>query len=88
MSRFINIKTLAAALVLDAMGFVGTQDAAASDCHAPRCYYKTIVEYKAVRKACVDYVTRYDHCGKPYLDKVVTYKIIQVPVERVIKVCY
>ena len=82
-----TIKTVAvAAVVMGSMAFA--TGAQASDCHQPRCYWKTIVVYQSVQKPCVSYVTKYDHCGKPYSVRVVTYKTIQVPVEKQIKVCY
>ncbi len=67
---------------------VGTTTANASDCDPPQSqvYYKTIVVYETVQKACIHWITKYDHCDQPYRVKVVTYKSVQVPVEKRIRV--
>ena len=77
----------AAAVVAGAMG-VATPEIQASDCHQPQCVWKTVTVYESVTKPFVSYVTKYDHCGKPFQVKVVSYKTIQVPVQKLIKVCY
>jgi hypothetical protein len=76
-----------AAAVAFGLAFSSTT-ASASDCHRPDCYYKTVIVYETVRKPCVHWVIKYDHCGEPYRDRVVTYKLVQVPVEKRIKVCF
>ena len=60
----------------------------ASDCYTPKCYYKTVIAYETVQKPCIHWVVKYDHCGKAYREKVVTYKTVKVLFEKVVKVCY
>ncbi|MCA9056073.1 MAG: hypothetical protein KDA75_19710 [Planctomycetaceae bacterium] len=87
MRQLINLRSILAAAAL-AAGLAVTTSASAGGCHTPRCYYKTVITWKIVEEPCYDYVTRYDHCGKPYQDVVVTYKTVKVPVEKLVKVCY
>ena len=88
MRQFISLKSLVAGLTLT-LGLAMTSTATAGSCHhAPRCYYKTIITWKLIEEPCYDYVTQYDHCGKPYQVEVVTYKTVKVPVEKLVKVCY
>ncbi|MEZ6056948.1 MAG: hypothetical protein R3C01_09600 [Planctomycetaceae bacterium] len=91
MTRILNITStrnlFVAALVTGTMAFAsGT--ASASGCHAPRCYWKTVTVYVSVEKPCVHYITKYTSCGRPYQVQVVTYKTVQVPVQKQVKVCY
>ena len=44
--------------------------------------------WKVVQEPCIDYVVKYHPCGTPYRVKVVTYKTVRIPVERLVKVCY
>lgn len=86
MFSLINRKSLiAAALVLGVWG--GSSEIAAA-CDAPRCYWRTVTEYVAQEVPYVRYITRYDHCGKPYQVEIVGYRTVQVPVQRRVKVCY
>ncbi|MCA9030590.1 MAG: hypothetical protein KDA66_07270 [Planctomycetaceae bacterium] len=86
--KFSTIQNaLATALVLGTLAFA-SGNASASNCHSTRCYWKTVTVYETVLEPCVHYVTRHDHCGKPYQVKVVSYKSVQVPVQKRIKVCY
>lgn len=63
-----------------------------ADCHAdlyvPRCTYKTVIDYEFRTVEYVDYVTQYTSCGHPYQVQIVRTKVIKVPVERLVKVCY
>ncbi|MFV0446031.1 MAG: hypothetical protein ACK5Q5_20840 [Planctomycetaceae bacterium] len=87
MRQLIRLKSFAlAAAVL--IGLAVTSTASAGNCHAPRCYYKTVITWQVIEEPCYDYVTKYDHCGQPYRVKVVTYKTVKVPVEKLVKVCY
>jgi hypothetical protein len=86
MRRFLNLKTvLTAGVVGTAAWFGGTAEAGGY--HAP-CVYKTVVSWKVVQEPCIDYVVKYHPCGTPYRVKVVTYKTVRIPVERLVKVCY
>lgn len=87
MRPFITLKTLAIAATL-ATGLACTSTANAGHCHAPQCYYKTVITWQVIEEPCYDYVTKYDHCGRPYQVRVVTYKTVRIPVEKLVKVCY
>lgn len=56
--------------------------------HRPSYYFKDVVVYQPRQVPDVQWVTKYDHCGKPIQVKVVTYRTIQVPVHQRIKVAY
>jgi hypothetical protein len=86
MRQFINFRTLFVASAL-ATGLAFTS-AASAGCHAPQYYYKTIITWKVIQEPVYDYVTLYDHCGKPYTETVVTYRSVKVPVETVVKLAY
>ena len=87
MNRLFQIKSfgLAAALLV---GLTFSSTASAGDCYVPRCVYKPVTTWEIVQKPCVEYVTRYTHCGKPYQVEVVTYHAVKVPVTKLVKVCY
>ena len=87
MRQFINLQSLVAGLVVTA-SLALTSTASAGSCHAPRCHYKTVITWQYIEEPCYDYVTQYDHCGRPYQVEVVTYKTVKVPVEKLVKVCY
>lgn len=86
MFRRPNLKALLFAAVLGST-FLMVGNAEASSCHPP-CVYKTVVTWKTIQEPCVDYVVKYHPCGTPYRVKVVTYKTVRIPVERLVKVCY
>ncbi|MEO2018060.1 MAG: hypothetical protein ABGZ53_27220 [Fuerstiella sp.] len=88
MRSFFSIRVLAASVALAACLAAGAPTASAGSCHAPRCYYKTVTVYEYVRTPCIHYVTRYDHCGHPYRARLVTWKTVQVPVTKRVRVCY
>lgn len=50
--------------------------------------YKQVTSYQYQTKHQTVYVTRYDHCGKPYRVKTVRSYTIKVPVSRWVKVYY
>lgn len=80
-------KVFCGTLIAGAIGFVGTSTASAG--HYPsHCYYKTVVSYEYQTQPVVDWVTKYDHCGRPYEVKVVSYITVKVPVKKLVKVCY
>ena len=89
MFRFV--KSLVMGVVL-AAGLAGVAQAGHGyDCgyQAPQpCHYKTITTYEYIQKPIYSYVTKYDHCGHPYQVKVLSYQTVQVPVQKLIKVCY
>lgn len=87
MFRLLNARhTIAAALF--SASLIAGNTAPAGACETPRCVWKIITTYETVEQPVVNWVTRYDHCGKPYRVKVVSYETIQVPVEQRVKVCY
>jgi hypothetical protein len=87
MTRFLNLQNLAAAALITGSTFLGDLTGA-SACDTPRCYWKTVTVYVDVEQPVVNWVTRYDHCYRPYQVKVVTYETVTVPVEKRVKVCY
>lgn len=52
------------------------------------CQYKQVTSYQYQTKHQTAYVTRYDHCGKPYRVRTVRSYTVKVPVTRWVKVCY
>lgn len=97
MSRLFSIKTTLAAAVVTA-GLLSFGNASAeAGCrsggiryvsYTPACRYKTVIEYELQTVEYVDYITKYTSCGHPYTVQVVRTKVIEVPVERLVKVCY
>lgn len=85
-TNFVNVRNLLAAGAIALGMAIGTSSVNASDCHQPQYYYKTAVVYETVQKPCVSWVKKYDHCDRPYLVKVVTYKTVEVAVEKRIRV--
>lgn len=80
-------KVCCGTLVAGAIAFVGAPTASASHC-PPNCYYKTIITYEYETQPIVEWITKYDHCDRPYQVKVVNYVTVRVPVKRLVKVCY
>lgn len=62
--------------------------ATAGDCYVPRFTWKTIITYETVRRPVNVWVTRYDHCGRPYRTQVTTWETVRVPVEERVRVDY
>ena len=87
MLSFAKLRNVVVALTLAGGLLVGSL-AQASDCHVPRCYWKTVIVYASVTKPYTAHVVKYDHCGKPFLATVVRYKTVRVPAEKKVKVCY
>lgn len=97
MNRLFSVKTtLAAAIVTAGLLSFGNASAEAG-CrsrgigyvdYTPPCTYKTVIDYELQTVEYVDYVTRYTSCGHPYTVKVIRTKVIEVPVQRLVKVCY
>lgn len=56
--------------------------------YQPQYTWKTITLYKTIQKPYVDYVTKYDHCGKPYQVEIVRYETVQIPYTKRVKVYY
>ena len=69
---------------------VGTSEAYAGyyGYEPPVCHYKTVITYEYQTQPVVEWVTKYDHCGKPYEVKVVRYVSVKVPVKHIVKVCH
>jgi len=83
-----TIKSLALALTIGSVYLFAGNPTLASDCYEPKYVYQTIIVYETVKKPCIEYVVKYDHCDEPYLVRVVSYKLVKVPVEKTIKVYY
>lgn len=103
MSRLFSLKNvLAAAIVsLGAAGFEATAHAGhfpsppvvINHCDSPPiwtppCRYETVIDYEFRRIKYTECITRYTPCGRPYHVHVVRTKLVKVPVERLVKVCY
>ncbi len=72
-----------------AMSVNATEAAAGYYGYQPQnCYYKTVITYEYQTQPVVEWVTKYDHCGKPYQEKVVRHITVKVPVKHVVKVCH
>ena len=52
------------------------------------CQLKPVVTYQNQRQRVVHYVTRYDHCGRPYRVRQICYRTVRVPVTKWIRACY
>ena len=89
MRHFSMLGILAACLTFTGITMTTSSTASAGDyCHAPQYYYKTVTVYETVRKPYEHTVIRYDHCGKPYAATVVSWKLVEVPVLKRIRVAY
>jgi len=88
--RLFNLKSAVAAIALTGALFVAGNSAQAGDCYLtpPPCHYKTITVFVEVEQPYTYFVTKYDHCYKPYQVEVTGYRTIKVPVQKRIKVCY
>jgi len=85
-SRILT-RIFASAAVAIALG-LGATSVLASDCHYPSYQYKTVTVYETVRKPVSEWIIKYDHCDKPYRVEVVTYRTVQVAVQKTIRVGY
>ncbi len=83
----VNLKSLVVAAVISCGLFGAGVAEAGYPPHSP-CYFKTVTIWKAVREPVVHYVTKSLPCGTPYRDRVVTWKTVQVPVKKQVRVCY
>jgi hypothetical protein len=89
MNRLNLLKKVACGTFIAAViGVVGTSSASATHYYPQSCHYKAIITYEYQTQPIVDWVTSYDHCGRPYEEKVVHYVTVKVPVRRLVKVCY
>ncbi len=89
MRHLLNLRALAASVTLTAMILMTSSTAsAASDCHAPRYYYKNVTVYESVRKPYEYTIVKYDHCGDPYAVTRTAWKTVQVPVTVRVRVQY
>jgi hypothetical protein len=86
MGRFILAGVIAMALSVS-----GTNTAKATDYSHNPAYKKvitheTITTWQTRTEAFKKFVTRYDHCGKPFQVEVVSTRQIKVPVKKVVSV--
>lgn len=89
MRHLLNLRNLVATAAMTGMILIGSSAASAGHyCHAPHYYYKTVTVYETVQKPCQHLVTKYDHCGRPYTISVTTWKTVQIPVAKRIRVQY
>jgi hypothetical protein len=103
MSRLFSFKSVLAAAIVS-LGVAGLENsAAASHLRGPRvvinhfglppiwtppCRYETVIDYEFRTIQYTECITRYTPCGRPYHVHVVRTKVVRVPVERLVKVCY
>lgn len=103
MSRLFSFKSVLAAAAV-ALGLSGWENtAAASHLRSPKvvinhfvsppvwmppCRYETVIDYEFRTIQYTECITRYTPCGRPYHVHVVRTKVVKVPVERLVKVCY
>jgi len=83
MKNLLSAAALGLALVFGGMCATSAQAG-----HSVHCHYKTVIVYKTVSKPVVRYITKFDHCGKPYRVKVIKYVHVRVPVKKLVKVCH
>lgn len=91
--NLLNLKTLlAAAVVASGLALAAPASAGCHDDYAPAytpvCTWKTVITYETRQVEEFVWVTKYDSYGNPYRVKVLSYKTITVPVEKLVKVCY
>jgi len=67
---------------------MGATSVSASDCYHPSYHYKTVTVYETVRKPVSEWIIKYDHCDKPYRVEVLTYRTVQVAVQKTVRVGY
>jgi len=88
MGRILLASVMAAVVAL-----TGATTAKASnynDYYKP-CYkkvvcYETVTCWEARTESYTKYVTKYDHCGRPYTCEVVCYRDVKVPYKKVVPV--
>ncbi|WP_298868200.1 hypothetical protein [uncultured Gimesia sp.] len=83
-------KTMVLAVLAGIFAVTGAAPVSAGYGHQPQqqCQYRQVTTYKYQKQYKTVYITRYDHCGKPYRVKSVRCYTIKVPVTRWVKVCY
>ncbi len=83
-------KTLVLAVLAGMFAVSGISTASAGYGYQPQqqCRYQKVTTYQLQKKYQTHYITRYDHCGKPYRVKTVSCYTIKVPVTRWVKICY
>lgn len=101
MSRLFHLKSvLAAAIVTTGLAAFGNSAEAGGFCrtrpigiHYPvqpiqHCRYETVIDYEFRTVDYVERIAKYRPCGSIYFVDVVRTKLVKVPVERLVKVCY
>jgi hypothetical protein len=77
---------LSCVLALGVIGGFGAVTNSAQADHCPTYTYKWVVTYEARLQPYQACVTKYDHCGKPYHVYVTRYRVLQVPVKKLVRV--
>lgn len=100
MNRLLNLKNLfVACLLTAALGVAGASSARACDVsrpayrpihdqYEPATFWKTVTVWTTTTEPQVEWVTRYDDCGRPYQARIVTERVVRVPVQKRILVSY
>ncbi|WP_278465653.1 hypothetical protein [Gimesia maris] len=83
-------KTLVLTFLAGIFAVSGSSTVSAGYGYPPQrhCKYKQITSYQYQTRYQTVFVTRYDHCGKPFRVKTVRSFIVKVPVTRLVKVGY
>ncbi len=103
MSRLLSLTSVLAAAIIS-LGAVGEENAVQAGhfktpkvvinqfvsppIWTPPCRYETVIDYEFRTIQYTECITRYTPCGRPYHVHVVRTKVVKVPVERLVKVCY
>ena len=85
---FHTIKRAVVAAVLTSGIGIAIPAHASSYCHAPQYHLKTVTVYQNVRQPYACYVTKYDHCGHPYVARIVAWKTVRLPVQKTVRVAW
>ncbi len=82
------LKRIALVTIFSTVITMGTATQVSAGSYPSCCAYKTVMTYEYVKKPCAAYITKFDHCGKPYRVRVVTYRTVKIAVPKLVKVCY
>lgn len=83
MFKFFAKISVAIALACGSLGFA---NAASACCYKKVTCYETVVCYETRSVPYTKLELRYDECDKPYTVEVTCYKMVQVPIKKVVAV--
>jgi hypothetical protein len=94
MNTLLHFKKFAIVTAIVGAAFALTPSASSAGCYSYPTYrtaaptYRKVVTWHVQRQPVTVYRTRYDHCGRPYRVKQVTYLSVRVPVARYARTGY